>query len=551
LSRRDKLLGLALGVLTVVALAVGHARVGYVRDEGMYFSAARSYADWVVLLASSPAKALSPRERDRHFRPNHEHPALLKTAAGVSARLFAQPSTEGGGGAIPLLPEGAAMRLPAQMIAGLGVSLLFFVGRAWGGALAGLLAAASFVLLPRVAFNAGLCCFDVPVAVASLVVVLAYRRSLENRRWGIALGPLLGLAIAVKHNALFIGPLLFAHYLFCLAWEHWRERRRVRWTRLVPLPVVSMLVLAPLTAFVLWPWLWGHPIARISEYFAFHMGHSYYNMEYLGVNYHEPMAMPASYPFVMLWATVPTALIGLGVLGLGVSLSRDWKAQTDAGATPRWTAPLPKGRARHDGVLLTLLAVFPIALISLPSTPIFGGTKHFLTAYPFLSLAAALAWTSFWRAAKVERRWLQPAALALCVGPAAISTASGHPYNLSQYAPLVGGARGAADLGLNRGFWGHAVLPFLPQLGQRGHGPVYIHDVHPLVQEQYDREGRWPDGVKASTSRQGRARAGLIFHERHMTTDEVSLWNRLHTTRPTQVITLHDVPLTTLYVADP
>jgi hypothetical protein len=548
-SRRERLLGLALGVLTVIVLAVGHTRVGYVRDEGMYFSAARSYADWVVLLASSPTKALAPRQRDRHFRPNHEHPALLKTAAGVSARLVAQPTAQGRGGAIPLLPEGAAMRLPAHLIAGLGVSLLFFMGRAWGGVLTGLLAASSFILLPRVAFNAGLCCFDVPVAVATLVVVLAYRRSQTSRRWGIALGPLLGLAISIKHNALFLGPLLVAHHLFCLAWARWREGRHIRWIQLVPLPVLSMLVLAPLTAFLLWPWLWSHPIDRISEYFAFHTGHSYYNMEYLGQNYHEPMAMPVSYPFVMLWATVPTVLLGLAALGLGLALFRDWRTQVEHAAPPRWTTPLPEGWARHDGVLLTLLASFPIVLISLPSTPIFGGTKHFLTAYPFLSLGAALAWASLWRSAKVGRRWLQPAALVLCLAPAAISTRSGHPYNLSQYAPLVGGARGAADLGLNRGFWGHAVLPLLPALGKQSTGPVYIHDVHPLVQEQYAREGRWPTGVRASTI-QG-ARAGLLFHERHMTTYEVSLWNRLGTTKPTQVITLHDVPLTTLYMADP
>lgn len=549
MSRRDKLLGVALGLLTVVVLAIGHTRVGYVRDEGMYFDAARSYANWVVLLARSPGKALTSRERDRHFRPNHEHPALLKTAAGVSARLLARPTTERSGGAIPILSEGAAMRLPAQVIAGLGVSLLFFVGRVWGGVLTGLLAAASFVLLPRVAFNAGLCCFDVPVAVVSLVVALAYRRSLVSRRWGLALGPLLGLAIALKHNALFLGPLLFAHYLFCLAWARWREKRRVRWAQLLPLPVLSMLLLAPLTAFLLWPWLWSHPIDRISEYFAFHMGHSYYNMEFLGQNYHEPMAMPVSYPFVMLWATVPTVLIGLAAVGLGLSLFRDWTTREDAETPARWTIPLPDGWARHDGVLLTLLAAFPIVLISLPTTPIFGGTKHFLTAYPFLSLGAALAWATLWRSAGVERGWLQPAALVLCIGPGAISTASGHPYNLSQYAPLIGGARGAADLGLNRGFWGHAVLPLLPALGEHGTGPAYIHDIHPLVQEQYEREGRWPAGIKASTI--AKARAGLLFHERHMTTYELSLWNRLRTTRPSQVITLHDVPLTTLYVAEP
>jgi hypothetical protein len=316
----------------------------------------------------------------------------------------------------------------------------------------------------------------------------------------------------------------------------------------VPLPLLSMAVLAPLVAWSLWPWMWSDTVPRLYEYFEFHRNHSWYNMEFLGRNYNQP-PMPIAYPAVMTWATVPTALLLLAALGLGLAIRGELKtpAATPT-AAPRWASPLPPGWSRLDAVWLGMLGLFPIVLISLPSTPIFGGTKHWITAYPFFALAAAVAWRELWRAVEApsrHARWLAPVGLALCLGPAAVATVDGHPYNLSQYAPLVGGPRGAADLGLNRGFWGHAVHELWPTL-QQTPGPLYLHDMHELARQQYEREGRWPAHLEPGALR--RARAGLLFHELHMTADEVALWEQLGTTAPAQVLSLDDVPLTSLYV---
>lgn len=549
------LVALALGLLTVVLLARGHRDVGYVRDEGIYFDASRSYATWVAEVAKDPSRIGDRKLRDRHFAVNHEHPALMKTLAGLAALALAAPPLEptdaatkatvqGGRGG---MPEGAAMRLPAQLLAGLGVALLFLVGHAWAGTGAGVLAAGWFALLPHVAFSAGLHAFDVPVAVAGLGVALAYRAALRSRAWGFAVGPILGLAIAVKHNALFLGPLLALHYYACLAWGRLRHGHPIAPTQWLPLPLVGMAVVAPLVAWALWPWIWSDTLPRLVEYFDFHRQHSWYNMEFLGRNYNQP-PMPIAYPAVMTWATVPTALLLLAVLGLGLAARSELRAPAAMlAAAPRFDAPLPTGWSRLDAVWLALLGLFPIALISLPSTPIFGGTKHWLTAYPFLALAAAVAWRELWRAVDVGRRarWLAPVGLAICLGPAATATIDGHPYNLSQYAPLVGGPRGAADLGLNRGFWGHAMQELWPTL-ERAPGPIQLHDMHELARKQYEREGRWPQHLQPAAI--GRARSGLLFHELHMTVDEVALWDRLGTTRPAQVLSLDDVPLTSLYV---
>ncbi|HET6584143.1 MAG TPA: glycosyltransferase family 39 protein [Nannocystaceae bacterium] len=555
---RPRWVALALGLVTVVLLALGHRDVGYARDEGIYFSASRSYAAWLGDLARDPGRALAREGRDRRFRENHEHPALLKLLAGASARLLAHapaPGTEldgivDTGGLLPVMPEGTAMRLPAQIIAGLGVALLYVVMAARAGPWAGLLAAGGFALLPHVAFHAGLHAFDVPVAVAMLVVVLVWRRALVDRRAGVLVGVALGIAIAVKHNALFLGPLLAVHYYGALALGRWRHGLRIERAQLVPLPLVSMAVIAPLVAFALWPWLWGDPWARVLEYVEFHRQHAYYNMEFLGRNYNQP-PMPISYPAVMTWATVPTCLLVLALVGavLGVREDVARGAARAPADQPTFARPLPDPWCRQDALLFVGLAVFPLALISLPSTPIFGGTKHWITAYPFVALLAADAWTRLWtRSALADRRRLEPAALVVCLGPAAMATIDGHPYGISQYAPMCGGARGAAELGLNRGFWGTAIAPALPGLATTlgGRNRIYVHDLHEAALLQYRREGRWPEQLVAAPI--ARAQAGLLFHELHMATYEFQLWDRLGTTAPAEVIVLDGVPLTSIYV---
>ncbi len=577
---RPGLIALLLAVLTVLVLLRGERDIGYVRDEGIYFEASRRYAAWVARWADEGGEANTPGVRDRYFGFNHEHPALMKLAGGLSARLLATPPdpevvaelerTRGKqqawqteiaaveGGKWPILREGAAMRLPAILLAGLAVALLFLAGRRLGhGKLAGLLAAGWFVLLPRVQFHASLHAFDVPIAALTLAVALVWLRALRDWRFGLLLGPLLGVAIAVKHNALFLGPLLALHLWLLLGMQWRRSGQRPPLRQWLGLPLWSMALLGPLVAVALWPWLWHDTLARIAEYFAFHGEHSYYNTEYLGQNYNRP-PLPLSYPFVMTWATVPSVLLllaGLGVLftaraAIGRSSARSIVA-TIAGD---WRQPFPSGESLVEPLLYLILASFPILLIAWPSIPIFGGTKHWLTAYPFMALLAAFAWGRLWlRARGLLTPWPRlvraaPTVVLITVLiPGAWSSYHGHPFNLSQYSPLLGGARGAARMGLVRGFWGNAVVPFLIEGNELARGPVYIHDVHQLAVDQYRREGRWPDWQPANASR---ARAGLLFPEKHMLADELELWEDFGTVQPSAVLTLDDVPVALMYSRD-
>ncbi|MCR9165783.1 MAG: ArnT family glycosyltransferase [Nannocystaceae bacterium] len=538
--------GLLIALVVTTALSVSHRSTGYVRDEGIYFQASRSYAAWVDRLVRQPGKALRRELRDRHFAPNHEHPALMKTLGGLSARwVGSAPAQEDRPARTGLMPEGAAMRLPAQLAAGIGCALLFLAGFRRAGVLAGMLAAGCFILLPRVWFNAGLHAFDVPVATAILAVVLAYRRAQSSALWGVLVGVLLGIAIAVKHNALFVGPLLATHHGLQLLLDRARSGRVAPRSSWIPLPLVSMMVLAPLVAWLCWPWMWADTLPRLQEYFDFHRQHSWYNMEFLGRNYNQP-PMPIGYPLVMTLATVPAVLLVTGAVGLLVQGRDDVFARADGHANASFWTPRPASLPPRDALLYGLFAAFPIALISLPSTPIFGGTKHWITAYPFLALLCAEAWCRLWRLANLphaRRRWMQPALVVALLAPGAVAIRDAPTLGLSQYAPLAGGPRGAARLGLNRGFWGHAISGVLPE----GPSRIHLHDLHELARRQYAREGRWPQNLEPAPLR--RAEAALLFHELHMTTHEVDAWNRFGTTAPQVVLELDDVPLTSLYAA--
>jgi len=54
-------------------MALTQAPVGFVRDEGYYFTAAQSYESWLRLLLQSPLQAIAQTER--YWSYNFEHPA--------------------------------------------------------------------------------------------------------------------------------------------------------------------------------------------------------------------------------------------------------------------------------------------------------------------------------------------------------------------------------------------------------------------------------------------------------------------------------------------
>ncbi|HYQ27780.1 MAG TPA: glycosyltransferase family 39 protein [Polyangiaceae bacterium] len=514
---------LALAYLSLLLSTVHD--LGYARDEGFYFQAARSYEAWFELLGSDFSKAIEPLEVDRYWYVNREHPVLMKTLFALSHRyLFT---------ALQLFREpGTAYRFPGMVVSTLGVLVTYVWGARESGRLAGVVGALSLSLMPRVFYHSHLACFDMPVTSLLLLTSYAYARSLEGGwRWPVATGVIYGLLLNTKHNAWLLPGAFGLHFLLTRGKGVLAELREKRWP--VPHAFLAMLLISPLVFYAGWPWIWHDTLPRLREYVNFHLQHDYYNMEFLGQTYWKP-PMPRLYAWLMTLATVPSITLLLFAIGLGKSL---------------WRRPLPSTPLLWGLCLLMCYAPWWSS-----ATPIFGGTKHWMTAYPFLCLFAGTGFA--FAASRIARlspgkSWAlaAPPALSLCVllGPLCMTLHS-TPWGLSFYTPLVGGAPGAASLGLNRSFWGYTTGTLQDEINQRApqRGYVFVHDMALASWEMLRLDHRLREDLRGRLSIPISTLA-LFHHEPHMRRVEYQTWVEYGHDAPAAIRTFDGVPIVWLY----
>ena len=227
------------------------------------------------------------------------------------------------------------------------------------------------------------------------------------------------------------------------------------------------------------------------------------------------------------------------------------------------------GRARSDGLrshdhaqtdlLFFLSMLAPLAVFLLPKTPIFGGTKHWLPAYPFLALFAGRgfmlvgealdrAWPKVANVARARLLSWSGLAFVVALGPLLV-TAHSHPFGLSSYVPLVGGTAGGADLGLNRQFWGFTTESLAPWL--QAHAPKRGDDLHPRHASGTPsracrrRSGSAPDLRVVGSP--GDAELAIVHHELHMGEMDDQIWVANGSDAPAYVLTHDGVPIISLY----
>ena len=532
---RDHALGFGLCVL-YIALLIGTAdSIGLGRDEGIYVDAAQRYAGWLELLVKSPGQALERTAIDAAFTANREHPPLMKLLFGLGhlaqreLHIFASDSQ--------------SFRFAGMLSAGSLLWIIFLFGTRLYGRTAGVFAALSFALLPRPFYHAHLNAFDMPITCASTLVLYNYYVSLERPRRALLVGLTFGLALLTKHNSWFLPIMMVAHFALCFVVEQ-RSRKlgQPKQISLAPWGLLAALCIGPCLFYAGWPWLWHESWPRLRGYVAFHLHHEYYNMEYFGVNYFWP-PFPISFPWIMTLFTVPFTTLILGIAGAGRSVAcalRTLLRQPTAADSTQPTALLL-------GALLT-----PLLVISLPSTPIFGGTKHWFTAYPLLALFAGRAFVEALTLMPRSRAaWsrLQPVGVAgVLLLPAAVETAHSHPFALSHYTVLAGGVPGAAEKGMNRQFWGfttRSLVPYLLEVLPNG-GTLYLCDTLYTSFQMLIRDGHLPATFRA-TGDIARADYALVHHEKHFAEVDHQIWTTYRSVQPAHVLLYDGVPIISVY----
>ena len=545
--RSHHAVGAAIGVAYVIWLLATSRELGFPRDEGFYFHAASDYARWFEALFDHAPQAFDRGFIDGIWGENHEHPALMKSLFALSWHFlydkwhwFSDAST--------------AFRFPGMVMGGLALYVTYLFGARAFSPRAGAIAAVLLGAMPAVFFNAHLACFDAPIMTMWLLSVYVYWRSMQEGGlgWALAAGVVYGLTLETKHNAWILPAVFVPHALFVARRAIAKETRVGR----LPLPtsLVSMAVVGPIVFVTCWPWLWSDTLPRIQEYVAFHMNHVYYNIEYLHKNYFGPPS-PRSYAPVLVFATVPTTTIALFLVGAGDRLRAMIR---------RLVAILRKDRERAKGdraetdLLLFLSFFAPLAVFfMLSKTPIFGGTKHWLPAYPFLAIFAGRGFEIVGDKviaaiprirSDYQKSGAWAALFALLALPPVVITRHSHPFGLATYVPFVGGNQGGADLGLNRQFWGYTteqLAPWLRSLGPRRE-TIFVNDTAWDSWNRMVAEKRVPSNFQA-VGAPGEAQIAIVQHELHMSEVDYDEWMAFGTTAPSYVLAYDGVPIISAY----
>jgi hypothetical protein len=489
----DKALARAIGFCTAAAMALTQSPVGFVRDEGYYFTAAQSYELWLRLLAKAPLEAIAQTER--YWSYNFEHPGLTKLLYALSHLLFSRS-----------LGDVLAWRLPAFVFAGLLSYWLCLLALPRSRA-AGVLAPLLFWCAERTFFHGHLACFDIPICAMTAGVGLAWLRARP-----IHFALLYGAALSVKHNAWFIPPVLLVHALLLPREQRNEALRKLPW-----------ILLSPLVLFACWPLLWHDPIRHLSDWVGFHTHHVHYAWYYLGQVLRAP-PFPVTYPLVLDALVLPLPVAALLAAAL-VKLLIDFFRRC-----------LPPDRLLELG--LAGAAVLPFMLTT---TPIFGGIKHWLAFVALLTPQAAHMLV------QMSARALPLGALAALL-PGLWQIAHVHPYGTSAYGELAGGIPGAASLGMQRQYWSNNVTGVLPWLNS--HCPpgarVYFHEVNVESYRTYVLAGMLRPDIRYASGPADSDYAALQWH-REFRDREPETWNAYGTHRPAFGLYLDETPQVVVY----
>ena len=540
--KRERVVGLGIAVLTFFVVISNQREVGIARDEVVYFNAGSRYAQWwdrAVVGKGLDKKGITDTWGGIGGGNNAEHPPLVKTLMGISHKVFHDK--------LHILDELTAFRLPGALFAALVVFLVFSMTLAIWGFAEAVLGAICMLLLPRAIFHEGLACFDAPIMAMWFLTIFAYWKCLDGRKYPIEVGAALGLALATKHNAVILPFALGLHYVIVGAIAGGLRGAFLHRWRII----VSVIVIAPLVLFELWPWLWLAPIKHTREWLSFHLTHVHYNFEYLGHNWNAPR-FPWHVALVTTLFTVPVATLAGAVTGFGVWIGR-WRQKTNA------------DRERAPALLLGISAAASMGPFFLGTTPIFGAEKHWMPALPTLCIAAGVGgiWAARQAAAylvaarKVAEATAQKVALALVAGTMVLAAATesidAQPYALTWYNSLAGGSPGGADHGMNRQFWGVSAKGVLPFLQWMPPGPVYSHDASPawgwymrlgMLSRAYPDAGHEYDGIQ-------RSQYALVIHEKHFNRHDYLVWKSYGTVQPVFVLRADGVPIVSVYKRPP
>lgn len=346
--------------------------------------------------------------------------------------------------------------------------LLFLIGglfaylltrRLLGGALLSLFATGLFLLHPLLHAHSFFNAKDIAFASMFMIALsLTHRAFKRDALWAFALA---GAGAGVLMNARIAGAMLIPAVLAMRALDMRTASAPGERTRIL-LSGGVFLGAAALTLYAAWPYLWGDPVERFVQSFAYMARHPQDLVETFRGAAVWSQDVPADYIPTWLSLTTPPFALLLGSIGTAVLL-RHVAARPDAA--------LRNTRLRFWALLIGAIILPVVAVVALGST-LYGGWRQMFFLWAPLSLLGAFGLQ--WLLAQFGRTRLRRAVCAAAsagLGAAIVSLALLHPFQhayFNFFADRTEPEGISAQYTMHIGYWADPALRRLLHLRPAG-----------------------------------------------------------------------------------
>jgi hypothetical protein len=377
------------------------------------------------------------------------------------------------------LAEHWTVRHSLTFLAGLsGIALLIPMARLAIGRWAGLVA---IVLCLTTGYLYGSIFFtpiDVPFLLAMtgsvLAIVVMARGTVPSWPATTFAGLLTGLAIGTRSSGLITHIYLIGAMTLCALEVFLVEKRPTlyRSLSLIGHRTLAAIVVAWMTAFLIWPWLQiGNPIQQFIESFFYFANHP---ASWQFVHWGEMVTtnhLPWSYVPAQLAARLPEGfiflLVAAVVAGLGTAFG--FLAYTIRAFARRDTHGLKQFGmvlARSRQILVVwAAALLPMVFVMIGGSTLYDGVRHVLFLIPILAVLAAYGFAKL-VPFLTRYRTIAAAAIGIYVGYQSYLLVKLHPLEYVVFNSLAGGVHGAYGR-FDMDYWAAGALVALRRLESR------------------------------------------------------------------------------------
>ena len=437
--------------LIFASLALPHT--GLVWDETRYISGAKArvYSIYAFLTGAPQLKICDlvnpPEDLDNRDRCWSGRPRLLQTVSGFTWSIVYYLN----GMKVDFITSVIAHRLATTIFVSLCIFFVFLFASEAFGFRVGVFSAISLIFIPRFFTHSLYTTLDAAAASMILISTYFFWKGWKNWKWGLFAGVVFGLTLSTKVNAYFF-PLIVLFWVFIsyrdrmFFWIKNIRKNRIR-LKYVPVVIYSLIFISPIVFILSWPWLWVNPIKRFIGLLQSNAKISI-PAYYLGsVSIHQSF----HYVWIMTFVTLPISILLFFIIGFLKGFNSVVKND-------------------DKNIVLILMGVLvPMIFFSLPIKTPYDGVRIFLNVFPFIAILTGIGVNTV--VEFLEKRFrFKPficiIILVIMALPFLFSFSNGMPNIVNYYNELVGGIKGAHNMGFEMDYWGESYIYLIDWLNK-------------------------------------------------------------------------------------